>query len=310
MFGFLNRAPDPTEVDLSSKRSISIRSNDDKHVLVDFFYHEGQYWTANIPLRVVDVFGQSFNFSNVRTRRGKNGPEIVHDQYGQPVPRFSFINHLQTRFKTDSGASVDLYPLHTDIELINQTSNQPTHQLNDFVYSVEATGPPGISFGFKNGLAGTLLCMHRFLSTQEMVFERVVVQGQFVWESPSLRLENKEKQTVLLKSLERSDRAGLDEVYYLYRCCATNNCTSNPFQIVDECVKYTFLQKLGALAYRLPLNPRLYLRIRGLDSDPTFRRLVRTDFESYIKASETQQRKRDTVRAMIRQRRQQIADQG
>lgn len=310
MFGFLKRAPDPSAADLSSKRSISIRSKVGDQLLVDYFYHEGQYWTAKIPLHVAEVFGQSFNFSNVRTRRGKKGPEIVHDKYGQPVPRFSFINHLQTRFRIASEADVELYPLHSEVELNKKSSTQPVHRVDDFVYSVEATGPPGVSFGFKNGLAGTLLCMHRFMSTQEMVFERVVVQGQFVWESPSLRLSDQERRAVLLKSLERSDKAGLDEVYYLYRCCATNNCTSNPFQIVDECAQYTLLQRLGSLAYRLPLNPRMYLRIRGLDSDPTFRRLVRADFESYISDSETQQRKRDTVRAMIRQRRQQIANQG
>jgi len=316
MFGFRTNPPDPSSVDLTSKRSIQIRSKNEDSFTVDYFYHAGAFWTARIPIRVARVFGQSHNFSKVRTRRGKSGTEIVYDERGQPKPKFSFINHLQTRFQIDADHSIELYPLQTstaDVDAANTDATtdgphgEPVHRLNDFVYSVEATGTPGIEFNISNGMSGNLLCMHRFLSTQEMVFERVVVLGQFVWESPALPLSSEDKQTVLVKSLERSDRAGLDEVYYLYRCFATNNCTSNPFQIVDECVQYSFWQRLGALAYRLPLNPRLYLRIRGLDSDPGYRKLVKKDFEPFIAKPETQQRKRDVVRKMIQQRRKQNA---
>lgn len=303
MFGLKTTPPDPDLVDLTSKRSIQIRSKNEDSFTVDYFYHDGAFWSARVPLDVVDVFGQSLNFSKVRTRRGKSGPEIVYDQRGQPKPLFSFINHLQTRFKLDQ--PIELYPLQTGNTDSDPTQGEPVHQLNDFVYSVEATGVPGIEFNFSNGLRGNLLCMHRFLSTQEMAFERIVVLGQYLWESPALPLSKADMRMVLMKSLERSDRAGLDEVYYLYRCCGTNNCTSNPFQIVDECVRYPFWQRLGALAYRLPLNPRLYLWMRGLDSDPGYSKLVRTDFESFIADPQTQQRKRNVVRKMIQQRRKQ-----
>ena len=305
MFGFRQTRPSPETADLSAKRSIQIRERSEQHVIVDYFYHAGEYWTALIPLVVAEVYGQSFNFSKLRTRRGKSGPEVVLDKDGYPKPKFSFINHLQTRFQLPPSQSVKLFPLidapQSETKRDQDWSN-PSHCIDDFIYSVEATGPPGVAFDFKNGLAGTLLCMHRFLSTQEMVFERIVVQGYYLWESPPLPLCDSEKSSVLMSSLDRSDRAGLEEIYYLYRCCGTNNCTSNPFQIVDECVDYSWLQRLGSLVYRLPLNPRLYLRIRGLDSDPTYRKLVRTDFEDYILDSTTQQRKRDVVRKAIRER--------
>ena len=310
MFGFSTSPPDPDSVDLTAKRSIQIRSRNEDSFTVDYFYHEGTFWTARIPFHVVKVFGQSHNFSKVRTRRGKSGTEIVYDKRGQPKPLFSFINHLQTRFQIDADHPIELYPLQTNNVDSDVTRGEPLHRLNDFIYSVEATGIPGIQFNFANGMRGNLLCMHRFLSTQEMVFERVVVMGQYIWESPALPLSQDDKQTVLMKSLERSDRAGLDEVYYLYRFCGTNNCTSNPFQIVDECVRYTFWQQIGAFAYRLPINPRLYLRVRGLDSDPGYSKLVRKDFESFITDPETQQRKRNVVRKMIQQRRKKKAEAG
>ena len=66
---------------------------------------------------------------------------------------------------------------------------------------------------------------------------------------------------------------------------------------------YSLLQRAGSLLYQLPFNPRLYLRLRGLDSDPTVRKLVRNEFEDYIQSAETQQRKRDTIRKKIRTKR-------
>lgn len=290
------KPPDPATLDTSSRRSVQIVSKTADYIVVSDFYHDGQFWTARIPFVAPEnIFGQSFNFSKVKTRKSGKGREVVFDKRGQPKPRFSFINHLQCRMRFGHGKAVELFA--------GEVTGEPTHRINDFVYSVEAVGPKGVAFDFKNGLSGTLICAHRFMSTQEMVFERVVVLGYYVWESPPLPLSDDEKMTVLLKSLQRSDEAGLNEVYYLYRCCGTNNCTSNPFRIVDQAVKYKLHHKLGSLVYRLPLNPRLYLRIRGLDSNPGAYNLVRTEFEDYVNAPETQQRKRDVVRALLRERR-------
>ena len=95
----------------------------------------------------------------------------------------------------------------------------------------------------------------------------------------------------------------MKERYYLYRPCGTNNCTSNPFKILDSVVDYTRSQRLGALLYRLPLNPRFYLRIRGLDTNPNVRFSLRDEFSEFVNNPSTQQRKRQYVRLQIAARR-------
>ena len=276
------RAP----VDFSTKRSLRIRERHGDSLVADNFYHAGNFWRARIPVEVSDVCGQAFNFSPVRTRRGTGVREPVLDGRGHPRRWFSFVNHLQARFKFER-----------DIELFRDADDlEPTHRLRDFVYSVEATGPRGRGFSFLNGLFGRLVCTHRFLSTEEMLYEKFVLHNYIVEESPPLPLTAEEKRTVLLKSIERSDQAAPDERYYLCVPFATNNCTSNPFRIVDQVLSYTIRQRMGAMFYRLPLNPRLYLRLRGLDADPAYRKFVHEEFESYLTASETLARRDEYFR--------------
>ncbi len=129
------------------------------------------------------------------------------------------------------------------------------------------------------------------------MFERCVVEGQYVLESAPLPVSNAEKQKLLQAAMLRSHRAGMTETYYLYRCCGTNNCTTGPFEMVDRIANYTWRQRLGSWLYRLPLSPRLYLRARGLDADPSHRKILRDEFTDYIQEKATQQRKRDHVRA-------------
>jgi len=291
--------PIPIEsLDLSSRRSVDVVSLDENRAVVRYFYHAGKFWNAVIPLDGVQaILGQAFNFSTTKKRKTKDGYEVIRNERGLPKPRFGFINHVQSRFQLKDGFKVQLF----ETEDVSKT---PDAEIDDFVYSIEAVGRPGDLFDFRNGMLGKLMCAHRFLSTEEMVFERVVILGYYVRESPRLPLSDDEMRNILIRSLQRSDRAGLTETYYLYRCCATNNCTSNPFQIIDQSVNYTWRQKLGSLVYRLPLNPRFYLRIRGLDSDPSHFHLVRNEFGSFIESSETKARKRAVVRAEIRKRRE------
>ncbi len=297
-------------VDASSRHSIAIVSSGDdserdspvdpasSHSVVDYFYHDGQYWRAVIPLDGVDkIYGQAFNFSNIKTREGADGPEILFNKNGLPRRSVPILNHIQTRFHFKADQPVELYPLG------KPTSGDAVHRCHDIIYSFEAVGPVGITFSVRDGLAGNLISTHRFISLQEMVFERLVVENQWVAESPPLPLSEQETRALLVGSLLRSHRAGMTERYYLYRICGTNNCTSSPLQIVDRVVHYGWLQRLGSMIYRLPLSPRFYLRIRGLDSDPSFRKLLRSEFETYIQDEETQTRKREHVRKLASIRR-------
>ena len=194
MTGFMfGRRPKPTveTVDTTSRRSAVIREKSKEKLVVDYFYHAGKFWTALIPSGGVEnIFGLSFNFSKIKTRRGK----IVLDERGQPKPRHGWINHVLCRFSLKESQPITLFPLFSE-------QQDHTTQIHDFIYSVEATGPKGVPFDFRNGMAGTLLCTHRFLSTLEMVFERIVIQGHYVWQSPPLQLTDDEKKSVLLRSL-------------------------------------------------------------------------------------------------------------
>ena len=291
-------------IDTSSRRSIVIMSSDGdgtakpNEILVDFFYHDGEFWRARVPLdSVQQIMGQAFNFSKAKTRRSSDGREIVFNKHAIPKRTIPILQHVQSRFILKPERPVQL--IRRDAE-----DDSPTHEVTDFVYSLEAVGPLGVGFGLRDGLTGNLISAHRFLSTREMVFERIVVENQYVTESAPLPLSADQMRQALLASLRRSDQAGMSEAYYLYRMCGTNNCTSSPFQIVDEVANYNWRQRVGSTLYRLPLSPRFYLRVRGLDIDPKQKKLVRHEFSEFINDAQTQQRKRDYVREVAKLRRE------
>jgi hypothetical protein len=283
-------------IDLTSRRSVEIDAPsgsdvlieaDAKVAVVDYFFHASRFWRAVIPLDGVErLTGQAFNFSTVRTHKRHGQREIVVDRFGIPKHRIPILNHVQARFTLAPDKEVKLYALGSEV------GGEPQHVIHDFVYSLEVLGPSSVKFNLKDGLTGNLLSAHRFLSTQEMVFERLVVANEYVIESPPLPLTARERRQFLIESLLRSHHAGLSEVYYLYRPFRTNNCTSSPLMILDKVVKYRWFNRLGAMLYRLPLSPRFYLRIRGLDSDPAQRKLVRQEFVDYIEDPVTQARKK------------------
>jgi hypothetical protein len=287
--------------DISSRHSIQIVGDsspaaliapDLSHVVIDYFYHEGTYWRARVPLDGVQhVFGQAFNFSKARTRSGENGPELIVDHQGVPKPSMRWLNHLQSRFTFAADYSVELYPLEGEL------TGEPHHRVGDLIYSIEAVGPLGVRFNLRDALAGNLIGAHRLLSTREMVFERIVVENMHVLESPPLPLSDVQRRAALTASILRSHRASMSETYYLYRVCGTNNCTSGPLREIDRIASYNLVQRLGTLLYRFPISPRLYLRLRGLDSDPKVRKLVRDEFAQYISHPETVKRKRSYVRS-------------
>lgn len=293
-------------VDVSSRRSIRVADSaiqwpTTKSVQVDHFYHEQRFWRATIPLDGVEqIYGQVFNFSKPRTRRTKTGSKIVRDRHGIPKRTIPILSHLQCRFRFHEQSPIQLRSMrggdHADVK----------HSVTDCVYSLEACGPFGVGFSLWDAMAGNLVSSHRFLSMRSMVFERLVLENHHVTESPPLPLNDSQKRRLLVEALRRSDSAGMSETYYLYRPFFTNNCTSNPFQILDEIVDYSLLHRIGSMLYRLPLNPRLYLRVRGMDSDPNQRTILRNEYADFLNAPDTRAQKRE----YLRQRRQRIRSQG
>lgn len=299
-------------IDISSRRSIRICRPDgdpritpqDETVAFDYFYHDRRFWRAVVPLDGVDqIFGQSFNFSRPKTRKTAAGREIVTDRYGVPVRTIPILNHLQCRATFRADCPIELHPLGEAASDGADSGNSEPIRIHDIVYSFEACGPVGVSFNLRDAFGGNLISTHRLLSTQAMVFERLVVERQYIGETPPLPLTAEQKRQLLIAALMRSHQAGMEETYYLYRPFATNNCTSSPFQLLDQVADYPFWNRLGSLLYRLPLSPRFYLRVRGMDADPAHRKLLRDEFVDYIEDQQTQQQKRDYVREQAARRR-------
>jgi hypothetical protein len=138
-------------VDVTSRRSIEILpgregkatiAREASHTEVDYFYHEGRFWRAVIPLDGVDeIYGQAFNFSKIRTKPGTRCPETLFDKHGLPKRMIPIRNHLQARLTLKPPYTIKLFPIN------GEPTNEPAHQLDDFVYSAEAVGPPEITFG-------------------------------------------------------------------------------------------------------------------------------------------------------------------
>jgi hypothetical protein len=285
--------------DASSRRSVRLVERGEHAWTVDFFHHAGEFWRAVVPIDgVATIFGQTFNFSPPKQRKGPSGPETLYDSEGIPQRKIRWLNHLQTRFEFAPSSPIRLYPQGEDPQ------GPPQAEVLSMIYSVEVVGPAGVLFNLRDAVFGNFLGAHRFLSTEEMVFERIVVEGQYIFESAPLPLSADERRRALELSLERSDRAGAGERYFMYRPFKrTNNCTSNPFRLIDQVKRYRWHHWWGSFLYRLPLRPRLYLWVRGLDADPSHRKLLREEFAEFIADPATQSRKREYVRRQIASRR-------
>jgi hypothetical protein len=231
------------EIDQSSRRSIHITEQFGAQYSVDNFYHDGKFWHATIDVSGVrKVIGQQFNFS--MTGRAP-------------------INHVQARFLMDLDKGIQLRAADGSAGPI----------IHDFVSSVEATGPVGIGFNFKDALLGNLVNSHRFLSTDQVVNDRILLEAE-VLQQVEIKLTDEERTAGLIKLLEDSDAAGHTQTYWLFRLgFRSANCTSTKFDALDAIVHYrTPLTWLAANTLgQLPLNGALYLRLRGVlgDSLPT-----------------------------------------
>jgi len=231
-------------IDTRTRRSIVIVAEDDQSFTLDHFFHAGRFHRAVVPKNaVIRIHGQRFNFGGGRW------------------PANAIVNHAQARFVLDPERPIRLHPLPGD-----PTADSSVIELTDFVYSVEVAGPRGVSWSLRHAF-GDFVSAHRVLSTEEVVFERVVLGGYRVSQSPPLCLSHAEMQRGLELLLRRSDRVGMRQPYYLLtlRMGATN-CTSAVFTALDEILaeRYSWPQRVvSKLLWRLPINLRRYLRLRS-----------------------------------------------
>jgi hypothetical protein len=228
-------------IDNRTRRSIKLIEETDGYFIVDYFFHEGDFYTAKIPKNSIkEIKGQRFNFS----------------QYNP------LVNHAQIRITLNKNFFIELYKIG------QYTDEKPLHKIDDFVYSIEVTGPLGKSWSLKDAF-GAFVSAHRFVSTSEVVFERVTLGNYEMNQSPPLKFSDSQLEVILEHIVHRAHKAAdMSERYYLINLFfGATNCTSEMFKMLDRIKKdeYTIPQKLLAKCmWRLPFALKLYLKVRGV----------------------------------------------
>lgn len=171
---------------------------------------------------------------------------------------------------------------------------KPLTTINDFVYSIEVTGPMGKSWSLKDAF-GAFVSAHRFISTSEVVFERVTLGKYEMNQSPPIKLNDKQLNMALDLIVNRAgEAADMSERYYLINLFfGAANCTSEMFKMLDKIKKteYTMTQKLLAKClWRLPFALNLYLRVRGVVDYSIERKTLNEEFAELAQSHEFQNR--------------------
>ncbi len=171
---------------------------------------------------------------------------------------------------------------------------EPAHCLTDFCYSVEAVGPYGRRWNPADAMLGNLAIVHRFLSIQDVVFERIILARMAVVQSPPLPLAPRQRDTMLCEAIRESHATGLDRPYFMFRMPGTaTNCTSEPLKLLDRVLRTPREQRFF---HRLPIWPRGYLKLRGLWQDGEPNPTLNEQMAAWIDSEEAKQRRKIHVR--------------
>ncbi len=237
------------------------------------FYHRGAFWRATIPKRgVAEVIGQRLNFS--KPKRAKDGTSR---------PSLFFLNHVQARLKMAPESAVRLFPPDAG-------SSAPAHEIVDFCYSVEAVGPHGRIWNLSDALLGNLAIVHRFLSLEDVAFERIVRERRTILQSPPLPLDPEVRDAVLREAIRESHTTGLTKPYFMFRLPFTaTNCTSEPLKLLDGVLR---TPPGPRFFHRLPIHPRGYLKIRGLWQEGRAVPTLNDEMVEWLAGDEARQRRR------------------
>lgn len=261
------------QFNLTERRPLAILSETDEIFVVEGFYHRGQFWRAVISkIGVAEIIGQRLNFSKP-TRRSD----------GTTKPSLFFLNHVQARLKTEPDHAVRLYPADAE------STGTPVHRIADFCYSVEAVGLHGRRWNSSDALLGNLALVHRFLSTEDVTFERIMRERMTVVQSPPLPVEPELRNQMLHHAIRASHDAGLSRPYFMIRLpFSATNCTSEPLKLLDGVLHTPLWQRTF---YRLPVYPRGYLKLRGLWQDGTATPTLNEEMAAWIASDEAAQRR-------------------
>jgi hypothetical protein len=268
---------------LSERRPLTIVAESDEQVVADGFYHWGQFWKAVIPRRgVAEIIGQRLNFSP-RKREAD----------GTTRPSLFFLNHVQARLKMEPERAVRLYPLD------GEPTGEPVHRVSDFCYSVEAVGPYGRHWNLSDAMLGNLAIVHRFLSTEDVAFERIMRERMKIIQSPPLPLEPDIRDRMLYGAICESHATGLARPYFMFRApFSATNCASEPFRLLDG---VTHMPLWRRFLYRLPVHPRGYLKMRGLWQEGHESPTLNEEMADWLASDEARERRSIYVQSRKRE---------
>jgi hypothetical protein len=258
---------------LAERRPLVILEESDDAFIVEGFYHRAAFWQAIVPKHgVAEIVGQRMNFS--RPKRQADGTTRAS---------LFFLNHVQARVQMRPEHALRLYAPGSD------RAGEPAHLVGDFAYSVEAVGPLGRSWNLSDALLGNLAIVHRFLSIEDVAFERIMREHRTIVQSPPLPVEAEFKNRLLAEAIRESHSTGLTRPYFMMRPpFSATNCASEPLKLLDEVLR---TPRRRRLLRRYPIHPRAYLKLRGLWQEGQVVPTLNEELAEWLKSDAARERR-------------------
>ncbi len=184
------------------QRSVTLLSSNPNYLTIANFSHNNKFWIAQIPLQGIDtVIYQTEEF-----------------EFLQSCPAC----HSQLRFRFKPDQPVILTP---------QIGGNYEVKLTDIVYSIEATGVPGMNFDPFTAILDFYGLSYRFVSLQDRA-ERMIKIDNHTVKQLKLNLDQTDRAKLLNQAVLQSNQFGMKQMYSLYN----RNCTTELFQLLDRSV--------------------------------------------------------------------------
>lgn len=188
-------------------RPVEIIQDSSDHIVFANLYHQGKFWTAY------------WSKNDIPTA------QFVIVYFSVDIPVLNMVMrpaHTEMHFRFSQG-----------LTLVSQTSEETT-RLNEVAISWEAVLPHNENYDFLVGVKANYGIVGRAVS-REMRIQEISREPGRTTHAYTLNYTPEQAGLVFQNSLKASDKSRLNEFYLTL----TNNCTTKPFQIMDEVLKTT-----------------------------------------------------------------------